>query len=58
MALGMKQDKPPHPIDAGILAADAVIQPANTGTQLVKQFGFGGCARCVIDGCFRVPCNL
>lgn len=58
VAPGTKQDKPPHPIDAGILGADAVIQPANTGADLVKPFGFGGCAKGVIDGCFRVPCNL
>lgn len=42
VAQGMQQDQRSRPIDAGILGADAVIQPANTGMYLVKQFRFGG----------------
>ena len=50
----MEQNKPPHPIDAGVFGADAVIQPADTGAHFIKLYRFGCCARGVIDGCFRV----
>ena len=48
------QDKLPHPIDAGVLGADAVIQPADRGAHLVKQHRFGCCTRGVIDIYFGV----
>ena len=57
-AIILEQDEPTYPIDVGILGADAVIQTANTGTHLVKQFRFGCCARGVIDSCFRVLYNV
>lgn len=31
------KDKPPHPIDAGVLGVDAEIQPANRGLELRRS---------------------
>lgn len=52
------EDKPPHPIVAGVFSANAEIQPADTGARLAKMHRFGYCARDVIDGCFRVFYNV
>lgn len=50
----MKQDKPPHSMDVGILGADAVIQSANTGAHLVKQLRLGRHFWGVFSLAFRV----
>jgi hypothetical protein len=40
LAASDEQDKPPHPIDAGVIDADAVIQPVDTGAHFI-QHGIG-----------------
>jgi len=41
VALGMEQDKPSHPIDAGVLGADAVIQSPDAAHASSRSFGLG-----------------
>ncbi len=55
VAPDMEQDKLSHPIDAGVLGTDAVIQPADTDALFIP---FGCCARGGIDRCFRVIYNV
>jgi hypothetical protein len=52
------EDKPPHPIVAGVFSANAEIQPADTGARFIRHSIGLCCAKDVIDGCFKVLYNL